>query len=95
MGAHYEDSLNREIDRLTTKVQELEAFKTKAQWLFDQLKFESSGQPFICGLAGEKDRNGMPEAFLVCAAYGSDAVYRYNRELQYAKIIAELPSSIG
>ena len=36
--------------------------------------------PFICGEAGEKDRNEMPESFHICPAYGSDVVYIYRKE---------------
>lgn len=82
MGEHYEDWLNKEIARLTDKVRELEAYKEKAQWLFDQIKFETSGQPFICGVAGEADKFTMPDVFLICPAYGSDVVYRYRREVE-------------
>jgi hypothetical protein len=35
---------------------------------------------FICGEAGEKDQNGIPEQIHICPAYGSDVVYRYVRD---------------
>lgn len=38
------------------------------------------GVYFICGEAGKKDPNGMPEQVHVCPAYGSDVVYRYVRD---------------
>lgn len=37
------------------------------------------GVYFICGEAGEKDKNGIPEQIHICPAYGSDVVYRYKR----------------
>ena len=37
------------------------------------------GVYFICGEAGEKDCNGMPDHIHVCPTYGSDVVYRYMR----------------
>jgi hypothetical protein len=40
---------------------------------------DKTGHYFICGESGEKDRNGMPEGVILCAAYGSDAVYHYKR----------------
>lgn len=36
--------------------------------------------PFICGESGEKDSNGMPEAYHLCPAYGADIVYIYQRK---------------
>ena len=38
------------------------------------------GVYFICGEAGEKDQNGIPEHIHICPAYGSDVVYRFNRD---------------
>lgn len=38
------------------------------------------GVYFICGEAGEKDQNGIPEHIHICPAYGSDVVYRYIRD---------------
>ena len=34
---------------------------------------------FICGEAGEKDTNGIPEEVHICPAYGSNVVYRFAR----------------
>ena len=39
----------------------------------------SSGHYFICGESGDKDTNGLPEGLIVCAAFGSDALYHYKR----------------
>lgn len=38
------------------------------------------GVYFICGEAGEKDKNGIPDHIHICPAYGSDVVYRYIRD---------------
>jgi hypothetical protein len=37
------------------------------------------GVYFICGEAGEKDANGMPEYIHTCPSYGSDVSYVYMR----------------
>lgn len=37
------------------------------------------GVYFVCGEAGDKDLNGVPEHIFVCPAYGSDITYCYNR----------------
>lgn len=34
---------------------------------------------FICGEAGKKDANNMPDRILVCPAYGSDFSYIYEK----------------
>ncbi len=34
---------------------------------------------FICGAAGEKDKNGVPEEVYICPAYGSDVSYVFTR----------------
>ena len=39
---------------------------------------------FICGEAGEKDINGIPEEVMICPAYGSDVSYRFTRGKSYA-----------
>jgi hypothetical protein len=39
---------------------------------------------FICGEAGEKDINGIPEEVHICPAYGSDVTYRFTRGKSYA-----------
>ena len=35
------------------------------------------GMYFICGEAGNHDRNGLPERLIVCPAYGSDVTEVY------------------
>ena len=39
---------------------------------------------FICGEAGEKDQNGIPEHIHICPAYGSDVTYVFTRGKSYA-----------
>ena len=34
---------------------------------------------FICGDAGEKDQNGIPEHIFICPAYGSDVTYVFTK----------------
>ena len=38
---------------------------------------EELGMYFICGEAGAKDPNNMPEKIMVCPAYGVDFFYVY------------------
>jgi hypothetical protein len=47
--------------------------------LLRQTFSEEYAGPFICGTVGEKDKNGMPEHFMICPAYGLDYSYRYKR----------------
>jgi hypothetical protein len=35
---------------------------------------------FICGEAGDRDANGLPEKILVCPAYGADWSAVYTRD---------------
>ena len=51
----------------------------RLKFILSKLLPDRTGDYFITGEAGEKDRNGMPEDLIVCAAYGSDAIYRYRR----------------
>jgi hypothetical protein len=39
---------------------------------------------FICGEAGEKDSNGIPERIHICPAYGSDVSYVFTRGKSFA-----------
>ena len=39
---------------------------------------------FICGEAGERDSNGIPEHIHICPAYGSDVSYVFARGKSYA-----------
>lgn len=64
---------------MENELQDLRAYKEKVQRFLEQLQFVTSGHPFICGVSGELDRNGMPETFHICASFGSDAMYRYKR----------------
>lgn len=57
----------------------IEEENTKLKFILGKLLPENSGQYFIFGEAGDKDRNGVPEYILVCAAYGSDAHYKFKR----------------
>jgi hypothetical protein len=35
--------------------------------------------PFICGMGGEKDLNGLPEIIMLCPSYGSDHIKAYKK----------------
>lgn len=40
---------------------------------------EQSGQYFICGELGERDRNSLPQKIMICPAYGCDWSQIYER----------------
>ena len=64
------------LDELTKLRTENEKFKSILGSLFpDKVAYH----PFLTGKGGESDRNGLPEYFFICPAYGSDAVYTYKR----------------
>ena len=64
---------------MQSELEELREYKAKVERFMDQLHFMTSGHPFICGVSGEQDNNGMPETFYICATFGSDAIYRYKK----------------
>jgi hypothetical protein len=65
--------LEAEIERLKTKCdKQAMILKRLNPTLFPDILF-------ITGDIGSKDSNGMPEALLVCPAYGVDFAYRYER----------------
>ncbi len=37
---------------------------------------------FICGASGDQNDMGLPDAILICPAYGSDLVYIYKKVRQ-------------
>lgn len=38
------------------------------------------GNYFICGEAGDKDDNGLPDKVIICPAYGCDWVVMYSKD---------------
>lgn len=48
------------------------------------LPMKLEGVFFICGEAGEKDSNGIPERIHICPAYGSDVTYVFSRGKSFA-----------
>ena len=65
--------------QLEVEYKELKDRYERIHMLVRQLFAEENGMPFICGIMGKKDKNGMPEYFSICATYGSDAVYTYKK----------------
>jgi len=62
--------------------EELKFYKERCERLMaflKQLYPEEYVGPFICGVVGEKDRNGMPEYFKICPTYGVGFSYNYKR----------------
>lgn len=47
--------------------------------LHNSLVENEGNTPFICGMPGKKDLNGMSEYVTICPAYGSDVTYLYQR----------------
>jgi hypothetical protein len=39
--------------------------------------------PFICGEAGKKGKDGMPEYFMICPNYGLDGFAVYKKDTDY------------
>ena len=53
----------------------IEALEFKIEYMANILAKiwpEQSGHYFICGEAGTKDRNGLPEFLHICPTYGAD-----------------------
>jgi len=44
---------------------------------------EKSGHFFICGEAGEKDNNGLPDTVFICPAMGVDWSVAYRKDRVY------------
>ena len=41
-------------------------------------------RPFICGTAGNTDKDNMPEYVLVCPTYGADGFALYKKHKDYS-----------
>lgn len=70
-----ENRTDTDIDEAANRIEKMNKFLRHNA--FAEKHF---GVYFICGEAGEKDANGMPEQIHICPAYGSDVVYRYIRD---------------
>ena len=53
--------------------------KLKKIWFHTQP--DKSGSFFICGEAGDSDKNGLPEFILVCPQMGANITAIYKREM--------------
>jgi hypothetical protein len=62
------------------KYEELKKLNEKLSKIVKHIYAEQlPGVFFICGEAGERDPNGLPEKILVCPAYGADWSVVYTR----------------
>ena len=64
---------------------ELEHLRRENARLVEELKrLYGVDRPFICGTAGNKGEDGMPEYVLVCPAYGADGMAMYKKFKDYS-----------
>ena len=90
MGQHYIDYLERTVNELSMNKKQLQVAYDELKERYDrvnmlvnQLFFDKNQVPFICGVVEdpkEENTNHMPKYFMICPAYGSDAIYRYERK---------------
>jgi|694.fasta_scaffold54861_16 hypothetical protein len=71
---NYTTCTESDIDEAANRIEQMNKFLRHN--VFAEKHF---GVFFICGEAGEKDVNGIPEQIHICPAYGSDVVYRFTR----------------
>lgn len=70
----YKNCTDSDIDEAANRLERMTKFLRHNAFATKQF-----GVFFICGEAGEKDSNGIPEQIHICPAYGSDVVYRFQR----------------
>ena len=70
----YKNCTDSDIDEAANRIERMNKFLRHN--VFAEKHF---GVYFICGQAGEMDKNDMPKQIHVCPAYGSDVVYCYMR----------------
>lgn len=71
----YKNCTDSDIDEAALRLEKMSKFLSH-----NYFAEKHYGVYFICGEAGEKDQNGIPEQIHVCPAYGSDITYRYVRD---------------
>lgn len=59
--------------------EELKEKYNRIHMLVGQILFDKGAFPFICGIMGEADQNGMYDYFSICPAFGSDVTYTYKK----------------
>jgi hypothetical protein len=65
--------------------EELEQLRKENARLVEELKrLYGVERPFICGTAGNKGGDGMPEYVLVCPQYGADGMAMYKKYRDYS-----------
>jgi CO dehydrogenase/acetyl-CoA synthase delta subunit len=64
---------------------ELEQLRKENARLVEELKrLYGVDRPFICGTAGEKQKDHLHEYILVCPAYGADGFALYKKHKDYS-----------
>jgi hypothetical protein len=64
---------------------ELEQLRKENARLVEELKrLYGVERPFICGTAGGKGEDNMPEYILVCPMYGADGMAMYKKYKDYS-----------
>lgn len=58
-------------------------FLASASRIIMQLMPSGPHGPFICGIGGETDENGLPERLHICPALGLDGFAVYKKERDY------------
>lgn len=76
---HVEEPLMELIQDATDRMELMSKFLRH-----NLLATKLEGVFFICGEAGERDQNGIPERIHICPAYGSDVSYVFARGKSYA-----------
>ena len=76
---HVEEPLMELIQDATDRMELMSKFLRH-----NLLATKLEGVFFICGEAGERDQNGIPERIHICPAYGSDVSYVFTRGKSYA-----------
>ena len=79
LEVHVEEPLMELIQDATDRMELMSKFLRH-----NLLATKLEGVFFICGEAGERDQNGIPERIHICPAYGSDVSYVFTRGKSYA-----------
>ena len=66
-------------------MEEMELLRKENARLVEELKrLYGVERPFICGVAGKVDEDGLNEFILVCPAYGADGFAMYKKHRDYS-----------
>lgn len=74
----------KECKEYTYKLVEAENEKMK-RYIQNMYYDKSSSIPFICGEAGDKGKDNMPEYLFICPGYGQAGYAVYKKERDYSE----------